>query len=747
VRGRLADLELLDRLENIRLNAQTAVKDGHFDWKGADDLYGRTFQDAGFGVENLPMEEVAERFRRTTVADELAAALDQWAMVRRNARPVSDTSWKHLLRVARRADPDAGRTQVREALARRDSQALREAAASEEVFRLPVATLCVLGYAFLMEQDLRGQAEAFLREAQRRHPGDFWLNHILFMHFRAIGPHERQEAVRFAALAVALRPASPAAHFNLASVLKDNGQLDEAAAEFRQAIAVKKDYVEAHRGLGNVLLDQGKMNLAIAAYQEAIRINDNDSNVHNNLGHALRTKRKFEQAIAEFRKALQIDKNNAYAHNNFGIALFDRGQLEAAIREFRQALQLRKNFPEVHINLGGALVLRGQLNEAIAEFRKALQANHNSPEAHLGLGNALWAQGKFSEAKAEFQAAVRIQTDVAEALYDKRRLDEAIAEFRKGLRLKPADAKGRAAIDLNKDYAKVHYYLGVILQIKGRVDEAIDEWHAAIRLNNDIPEAHYNLGRALSHKGRLDEAAAEYREAIRIKKDKADAHCNLGRVLQLQGKFAEALDYLRRGHELGSPDPRWPYASARWVKECERLLELDRKLPAILSGRQEPVDGGECLALAQLCQLPGKKLYATAFRFYKQAFAAEPKLTGDQPSVARYNAARAAALAGCGSGNDAGPLDEKTRAGLRWQALDLSRADLTAWNQFLKKDVDKARLLVVARMLHWRAETDFAGVRGDALAKFPAAERQAWQKLWADVDDTLTRAHKKMTLQ
>jgi hypothetical protein len=31
-------------------------------------------------------------------------------------------------------------------------------------------------------------------------------------------------------------------------------------------------------------------------------------------------------------------------------------------------------------------------------------------------------------------------------------------------------------------------------------------------------------------------------------------------------------------------------------------------------------------------------------------------------------------------------------------------------------------------------------VRGEALAKLPEAERQAWRQLWADVADTLVQA-------
>jgi hypothetical protein len=44
-------------------------------------------------------------------------------------------------------------------------------------------------------------------------------------------------------------------------------------------------------------------------------------------------------------------------------------------------------------------------------------------------------------------------------------------------------------------------------------------------------------------------------------------------------------------------------------------------------------------------------------------------------------------------------------------------------------------------MQHWLEDPAFAGVREpEALARLPAAERPEWQKLWADVADTLARA-------
>jgi tetratricopeptide (TPR) repeat protein len=286
-----------------------------------------------------------------------------------------------------------------------------------------------------------------------------------------------------------------------------------------------------------------------------------------------------------------------------------------------------------------------------------------------------------------------------------------------------------------------HNNLGAALRDKGQLDEAIAEFREAIHLKKDVAAVHYNLGNALLAREQSDEAIAELREAIRLKKDFAEGYCNLGSVLEQKGQFAEALVYRRRGHELGSKNPRWPYPSAQWVRNCERLSELDGKLSALLSGQRQPFDTAERLAVADLCQQSYKQLYAAAARFYAEAFAGEPKLTGDRPSHHYYNAACAAALAGCGQGHDAASLDDKERARLRQQARTWLLGQLAAWAQLLEKGPAKTRPAVAQQLQHWLEDSDFAGVRGaDALARLPEAERQDWQILWQEVEALRKRA-------
>jgi hypothetical protein len=118
---------------------------------------------------------------------------------------------------------------------------------------------------------------------------------------------------------------------------------------------------------------------------------------------------------------------------------------------------------------------------------------------------------------------------------------------------------------------------------------------------------------------------------------------------------------------------------------------------------------------------------------------------GENPlSPHRYNAACAAALAGCGQGKDADKLDTKERAELRQQAIKWLQSDLKARHTLLEQAPDLARPMTAKQMRHWLQDPDFAGVRGtESLAKLPEAERRQWQQLWADVADMLVRAEGK----
>jgi hypothetical protein len=157
-----------------------------------------------------------------------------------------------------------------------------------------------------------------------------------------------------------------------------------------------------------------------------------------------------------------------------------------------------------------------------------------------------------------------------------------------------------------------------------------------------------------------------------------------------------------------------------------------------LKGTEKPAGAAEQLELAQVCLL--KRAYATAARFSRDAFAADPKLAADLPSEARYDAACAAALAGCGQGEDEAGLSEDERAGWRKQARAWLGAELAAWGRKADGANAAERLLARKTLAHWQADADLAGIREPgALGKLSAEERKEWLALWREVGSLLRR--------
>ncbi len=732
VRLRVNDLDLLASLEEARVQ-MSAVRNGQFDLALGERRYGEIFRTSHLDVEAGSVEEAARRLRESTVAVELAAALDHWAITRRHLRGRDDASWKRLLDVARAADPDAQRDRLRRALRGRDRRALVALAAAKSASQLPLPTALALEKA-LRDLGAYEEALALLKRVQRHHPNDFWINTSVFITLRSMKAARHEEALRFCTAAVALRPQSPGARVNLGDALRDSGDLDGAVAELREALRLQNDYAEAHNDLGVALADQEHRDRAIAEYREAIRLRNDYADAHNNLGAALLAKGDVDAAIAECRVAVKLRNDIALFHKVLGEALLRKRIFEEAIREFQAALRIDPQFADAHNGIGCVLSDRGDWDGAMREFRAALRLNPRSAAAHRNLGNGLHGKGDVEGALREYRAAIEINprdwqahANLGAVLSGKGDREGAIREL-------------QAALQINSGYGPAHSNLANILFNKGDVDGAVRECKAALRINPRDAAATFNLGLALKKQGQLAEAVTCYQKALGFGARlpawyRGQIHGALGQALVEQGRFTEARDSSRRCLELLPMRHPLRSAAARQLRRCERFIALDARLPALLQDQGQPDSAVEGLEYAQLCL--HRQQYAAAARFMAAAFAADPKLAPGR----RYNAACAAALAGGGRGKDVARLDDKERARLRQQALDWLRADLTASRGLLEKEPERAGPPLRQQLRHWQQDPDFAGVRGpEALARLPAGERLAWQKLWADVAEVLARA-------
>jgi serine/threonine protein kinase len=178
VRQRLKDLEFIDRLEHIRMQSATWVE-GSFDFAGVERGYARAFRDYGVEVQELAVESSIDRFKaRPAIAIPLAAALDDWVLVRRRGSEKDAAGWKRLVAVARGIDPDPLRDRLRSTWGQPVSEVqdeLRRLAESIDVRAQNRATLLILAWT-LKRVKHSDTALRLLRDARCVYPADFWLN-------------------------------------------------------------------------------------------------------------------------------------------------------------------------------------------------------------------------------------------------------------------------------------------------------------------------------------------------------------------------------------------------------------------------------------------------------------------------------------------------------------------------------------------------------------------------------------------
>jgi hypothetical protein len=170
------------------------------------------------------------------------------------------------------------------------------------------------------------------------------------------------------------------------------------------------------------------------------------------------------------------------------------------------------------------------------------------------------------------------------------------------------------------------------------------------------------------------------------------------------------------------------------IQETEHLVKLEERLPRVLNGDIKPLSADESIEFAKMCD--STKRYGAAARLYAEAFVADPKLIEQVPH--RYYAACAAALAGCGQGQDEPPLSESQRARWRMRALEWLRAQLEMWTQ--RSESNRLRARARQQLGYWRYDPKLAGVRDPALlSRLPEEEHTLWQGFWKDVDALLNK--------
>jgi tetratricopeptide (TPR) repeat protein/energy-coupling factor transporter ATP-binding protein EcfA2 len=241
-------------------------------------------------------------------------------------------------------------------------------------------------------------------------------------------PQLRDSALRDFGEAIQKDAGFAPAWYNWASVLLESGRLDEAINAFDRAVATETEFNKTRANTGaapvdlpHIISDRGKARYkrweatnkspqdvqdALADFNQAIALNPNFAEPYFQLGVIHANANELTKAVELFTQAIYLDPENGEAYNERGEAREQLKKEEAAFVDFSEAVN--KGYQPALFNLGRLYLKRGESEKAIETFTQALNYKSDDARAYWGRGEAYARKGEHARAILDFNQSIAL---------------------------------------------------------------------------------------------------------------------------------------------------------------------------------------------------------------------------------------------------------------------------------------------------------------------------------------------------
>ncbi|HWR39336.1 MAG TPA: tetratricopeptide repeat protein [Patescibacteria group bacterium] len=304
--------------------------------------------------------------------------------------------------------------------------------------------------------------------------------------------HRIPEAVQALCRLTELKPEAAEAHNQYGTALAMQGDLVAAAASFERALALRPDFAAAQTNLGQLRREAGALEQVIGAIQEQ------------------RKQGNLPAAESLCRNALLKYPGQAKLHHIMGAVFFQQGNSALAVQSFEKAVALQPDYADALNNLGAIYQTGGDVAKAKNCFERALEANPHHGDALNNLTFLSVAQGDWESVglllgrlAAVSPERIDIYRQLAETLHKQKNLAGAGTIYRQLASMQP---------NSTENWKKI----GNILVDEYRYEEALEKYDHALQLDPEYAAVHWNRALLLLQLGRLEEGFQEYEWRLKV---------------------------------------------------------------------------------------------------------------------------------------------------------------------------------------------------------------------------------------
>ncbi len=289
---------------------------------------------------------------------------------------------------------------------------------------------------------------------------------------------------------------------------------------------------------------------------------------------------RLAEARSLYEQLLTRQPQHPDALHLLGVLLGQQGDRLAAVDMIRRAIVQQPTIASYHNNLANALKDTGRLDEAILSYRRAIELDPHDALPFANLAAISLQQGKIDDAISHYKAAIDLQPKPTSP-----QPDRVLARLHNDLgvalaqtgRLEQALAQLNFAVRADPDYSDSYNNLGLVLSQLGRAADSINSFHEAIHRRPQFPEPYNNLGIALTKQGRGEEALAAYRKALELDSKNPKTYVNLAQTLITLGEPDQAIQAAKTAIALA---PNFSTAHQALGSALRDIARLDESIAA-----------------------------------------------------------------------------------------------------------------------------------------------------------------------
>jgi Tfp pilus assembly protein PilF len=214
--------------------------------------------------------------------------------------------------------------------------------------------------------------------------------------------------------AMATNPQSGLASLNYGSLLRDEGNWEEAIGYMQKGVALSPDYSDAKIRLAEAYFKTGKYNEAIEITNQVIEKEPQNVSALQFRGSALGASGQSSAAALDFKTILDLDPDNVHGMFNLGVAYKDANQLNQAIEMFSRLLVAQPDFPNAYYERGFCYGKMGLFPQAKEDMTQSIKYQPGHGPSYFFRGRTFEALGGLESACADWKKALELGTQEAE---------------------------------------------------------------------------------------------------------------------------------------------------------------------------------------------------------------------------------------------------------------------------------------------------------------------------------------------